>query len=58
MPTYRIYRLDVAGHIVGAGSDVECADDDDAFNFACALVATGNHVEVWRGTKKVCCKPV
>lgn len=53
MAAYRIYRLDIAGHIIGPASDVAFADDEDVASFALTLLTTGTHVEVWQGTRMV-----
>ena len=55
MPVYRVYTLNKSNRICGPAEEVTCVDDDDAGHFAQAVMAAGGHVELWRGTQKICC---
>lgn len=54
MPTYRVYTLNESNRIAGPAEDILCVNDDDAVQLAQAVIAAGGHIEIWRGSEKIC----
>jgi hypothetical protein len=52
MPSYRVYSLDTAGHIV-SGTDLNCPSDDAAISLASEKFATRALYEIWEGARQV-----
>jgi hypothetical protein len=52
MPHYRIYTVDIDGHISGPPSVESCGDDDEANRRAKDLL-NGSDVELWDGARFV-----
>ena len=53
MAHYRIYTLDRQNKVV-SGFDISLDDDQEAVALLHAIWASGEQVEVWRGTFKLC----
>ena len=49
---YRIYQLDIAGHII-SGADFEGTTHREAFVAAIAALQPGKNAEVWQGARLV-----
>lgn len=49
---YRIYWVGADGHLKGA-KNVKCATDEDAAEYARALLASYPAAEVWQGKRRV-----
>jgi hypothetical protein len=52
MPTYRMYRIDAAGHIPEPSKTIECDDEDHAVEQARQYV-DGLAVELWEGARLI-----
>ena len=52
MSYYRFYRLNNAGHIIGA-SDEECRDDGDAVYRAGLMAANEGAIEIWQRDRRI-----
>lgn len=52
MTAYRIYVLDLAGHVAGPPQIVECTDDQEAIRQARQCL-DAKPIEVWDGAKRV-----
>ena len=52
MSAYRIYQLDERGDIL-SGVDVDCDDDQQAYETAEKLLTIASFGEVWAGARRV-----
>ena len=52
MAHYRIYKLDIAGHII-SGADFEGATDREALLAVVGMLRPGTDAEVWQGERLV-----
>ncbi len=52
MPSYRLYELDAAGHIVGPPAILDCATDQEAIRQAQEKM-DGLAVELWEHSRRI-----
>jgi hypothetical protein len=51
--SYRIYPLNIAGHIAAFGSNIDCVNDREACALAQEMLGGDGYAEVWQGARYV-----